>query len=255
MSNSTTHCVYRIVCFPTAKIYVGQTNRPKVRRKEHFGSLKAGTHCNQRLQFAYNKYGHHSFYFEILERNIPASSINDREIYWIAHFDSYENGYNLSPGGYIIGEGVGTPCVWDGVKYRSFAAAAKATGISTHSLSYRAAKGYKSDSDMVGTGSVGRKSVLWNGVYYRSITEAAVVAGVSAHCMGKWIKRGYSCVSDLRGGGGKGSHKSKVIIWNGVRYPSISAAARANNVAVRSMSERVSRGYTCDSDMIKPRRR
>lgn len=47
--------------------------------------------------------------FEIIESNIDSQNLaNEREIYWIAFYDSYHNGYNSTPGGqsgnYCLGE-------------------------------------------------------------------------------------------------------------------------------------------------------
>ena len=47
--------------------------------------------------------------FEIIESDIDSQDLaNAREIYWIAYYDSYRNGYNSTPGGesgsYSIGE-------------------------------------------------------------------------------------------------------------------------------------------------------
>ena len=47
--------------------------------------------------------------FEIIESNIDSQDLaNEREIYWIAFYDSYHNGYNSTPGGqtgsYCLGE-------------------------------------------------------------------------------------------------------------------------------------------------------
>lgn len=59
--------------------------------------MKNGTE-SRHLQFAYNKYGIDAFLFEIVEL-CPVDKLNEREIYWISYFDSYNNGYNLTTGG------------------------------------------------------------------------------------------------------------------------------------------------------------
>ena len=52
------------------------------------------------LSNAINKYGKERFQYEILEKNIPQHYLNDREIYWINHFNTVSpNGYNLTCGG------------------------------------------------------------------------------------------------------------------------------------------------------------
>ena len=47
--------------------------------------------------------------FEIIESDLDSQDLaNEREIYWIAFYDSYHNGYNSTPGGqtgsYYLGE-------------------------------------------------------------------------------------------------------------------------------------------------------
>lgn len=99
MDDFTTHWVYRIVCFFTCKVYVGQTRNLGIRQRTHFRLLQNGNHHNRRLQADYNLYGASQFYFEVLETDIPLSTIDNREKYWIAHFDSCSNGYNATIGG------------------------------------------------------------------------------------------------------------------------------------------------------------
>ena len=38
------------------------------------------------------------------------------------------------------------------------------------------------------------------------------------------------------------------IVWNGVNYKSITAAARDLGLTVQGMSDRINRGWTCDED-------
>lgn len=41
----------------------------------------------------------------------------------------------------------------------------------------------------------------------------------------------------------------RTTIWNGVTYPSIRAAARANGISHTQMVNRLNAGYTCDEDV------
>lgn len=94
-----TYSVYRIVCFPTGKCYVGQTGDVERRIKQHLVDLARGRSQVWNMQKDYDEYGSQSFYVEILERNVPAHAINLVERYWIKCLRCCENGYNLSPGG------------------------------------------------------------------------------------------------------------------------------------------------------------
>lgn len=45
----------------------------------------------------------------------------------------------------------------------------------------------------------------------------------------------------------------KRIVWNGITYPSIAAAARACGISNTAMRSRLARGYTSDDDMNEGR--
>lgn len=53
--------------------------------------------------------------------------------------------------------------------------------------------------------------------------------------------------------GGKGNLRplTKECEWNGIKYPSITAAAQANGVPLETMSTRLRRGHTCDSGVLR----
>lgn len=59
--------VYKILCVPTSKFYIGSTSSFRKRRYQHTKRLRAGTHYNKPLQNAWNKYGEISFEFHIVE--------------------------------------------------------------------------------------------------------------------------------------------------------------------------------------------
>lgn len=50
------------------------------------------------LELAINKYGIEQFDFTIVEECL-AEELNEKEVYWIEFYDSYNNGYNLTKGG------------------------------------------------------------------------------------------------------------------------------------------------------------
>ena len=89
-----TGCIYRI--WRGDMSYIGQTRQdPQTRIRAHF---KQGG--SPRLDNAIRKYGADEFQYEILEADIPADALSEREIYWIQHFNSVSpNGYNLTHGG------------------------------------------------------------------------------------------------------------------------------------------------------------
>jgi group I intron endonuclease len=62
--------VYRIFNKSNGRMYIGSTNNYMVRKNEHFGNLRNGTHHNKYLQADYNLYGLKSFVFEIIHNDI-----------------------------------------------------------------------------------------------------------------------------------------------------------------------------------------
>lgn len=81
------------------KVYIGQTTQgSEVRFKQHIKLLKSNE--KQLIHKAIKKYGKEHFYFEILESDICIESLDDREEYWIAKYDSVDKGYNLCNGGH-----------------------------------------------------------------------------------------------------------------------------------------------------------
>ena len=86
--------IYKID-FPNGKCYIGKAVDIKRRMLEH------NTDTRQLLYLPITKYFQNNIpYFYILEET-PRETLSEREIYWIAFYESNnkEKGYNLTPGG------------------------------------------------------------------------------------------------------------------------------------------------------------
>lgn len=237
---STTYCIYRLVNFRNGKVYVGQTNNANVRKRDHFKLLKYQIHHNEHLQRAYNKYGKDAFYFEVLESGIAETDVDQREMYWIAHFDSFRTGYNKTIGG-MGAKGWGSPCEWNGVSYPSIADAAEANGLQKATLWKRLKDGHVCDND-VAIHHSGKPSV-WNGISYPSVTQAAKANGVSQSQMRQYLNAGFICDEDI-------VHKKTPCVWNDVKYSSRTELAELLGISTRAVSARLKKGYTRDEDLI-----
>ena len=90
--------IYKITCLGNNKCYIGQSIAIKRRWTEHQKALREGTHYNEYLQRAYNKYGSDSFIYEVLEQ-CPKNKLNEREQFYVSLFDSFKNGFNCDLGG------------------------------------------------------------------------------------------------------------------------------------------------------------
>ena len=95
-----TGIIYRFTCKLNNKSYVGQTMRPERRYRDH---------CNAEgdsyIHNAIRSHGLKNFEYviiETVEHEDPVEFkhiLNEREKYWISYYDSYNNGYNNTPGG------------------------------------------------------------------------------------------------------------------------------------------------------------
>lgn len=87
--------IYKITNNINGKIYIGQSNNIQRRFSEH---QNRGAASRIPVDVAIQKYGKENFSFEIIEE-CAIEQLNQRETYWINHFNSIENGYNCSVGG------------------------------------------------------------------------------------------------------------------------------------------------------------
>ena len=89
-------CIYKITNCVNGKCYIGQTKQSlKTRWSQHKRSAKLGVTT---LYCAIQKYGIENFYIECLQE-YTIEELDTLEIYWIAKFNSYKDGYNATPGG------------------------------------------------------------------------------------------------------------------------------------------------------------
>ena len=80
------------------KIYIGQSNNIEKRYNQHSYDSSHSERIHSVIDRAIAKYGLENFSFEIIEE-CPVEKLDEREIYWIAYYDSYNNGYNSTIGG------------------------------------------------------------------------------------------------------------------------------------------------------------
>lgn len=95
--------IYLIFCLANQRAYIGQSVNVKKRIANHQGSLKRGSHYNEYLQKAYDKYGVDMFVFRPLEypEDTSVENLTAREQYWIDQFDSLNprRGFNMMGAG------------------------------------------------------------------------------------------------------------------------------------------------------------
>jgi len=87
--------IYCYHCVPTGKKYIGQTIDEKTRKKKHISDSKT-----QDLKFyrAVRKHGWENFIYGIISE-FDENILNEKEMFYIEIYDSFENGYNSTLGG------------------------------------------------------------------------------------------------------------------------------------------------------------
>jgi group I intron endonuclease len=94
--------VYRATNSVNGKVYIGQTVRTLKQRMMSHKQDAFNKHSSLYFHRALRKYGFYSFIWEVIEECPNESLLFEREIYWIAVYNSTndEKGYNMSEGGF-----------------------------------------------------------------------------------------------------------------------------------------------------------
>ena len=91
--------IYKIYNDINEKLYIGKTTKTiEDRWQEHIYSALYREDKNFQLYNAIKKYGPEHFHIIQIEE-CPTNLLNDREVFWIQFYDSYNNGYNMTEGG------------------------------------------------------------------------------------------------------------------------------------------------------------
>ena len=85
--------IYKITNKVNGKSYIGLSSNIEERFKKH-----RQMQGEKVLYSAFQKYGIENFDFSIIELCSP-DLLSEREKYWIAYYDTYNNGYNVTLGG------------------------------------------------------------------------------------------------------------------------------------------------------------
>lgn len=88
--------LYKITNKVNDKLYIGVTDNPKTRRKQHL--YNKNQNKNSIIRKAVNKYGPDNFTFEVICIG-SKDYIYDLEVKAIAAYDTMNSGYNIKPGG------------------------------------------------------------------------------------------------------------------------------------------------------------
>lgn len=157
--------IYQIKNLVDGKIYVGSSSIIQKRKTQHYLNLRKGTHPNQKLQNAWNKYGENNFEFSIVEK----CEIHDllyREQFYISSLSPYYN----------IADVVGMPYTpkagtQEALEKNKRGYAARMAGMSTLEYKERASKSNKEVWTREGHRESRSRETkeLWNNQEYRNL--------------------------------------------------------------------------------------
>ena len=94
--------IYKITNKIDGKVYIGKTKgsiEERWRRHCYQAHDKKRDYLKFKLQYAILEFGAENFTVEQIDCAATTEEANRKEMYWIKHYDSIENGYNTSPGG------------------------------------------------------------------------------------------------------------------------------------------------------------
>ena len=90
--------IYKITDLTTGQAYIGQSVDIKERFRQHIKASLAYGPATNKLYQTMQKSGQHNFIFEVLEE-VPRTSLNERETYWIDFYKTKDYGLNSTRGG------------------------------------------------------------------------------------------------------------------------------------------------------------
>lgn len=85
--------------FPNGKYYVGKTTKKLKDRVRNHITKAYFSGGKTKIERAIRKYGHKEIYWKILLHSTAEDKLNDMEIHYIKHYDTYKDGYNMTLGG------------------------------------------------------------------------------------------------------------------------------------------------------------
>jgi len=89
--------IYKVTNVINGKVYIGQTTHTLARRKtQHLNAMKRKSY---KLYQALLKHGPANFIWSKLDSAYNKEALNEKEIYYINEYNSFNKGYNMTEGG------------------------------------------------------------------------------------------------------------------------------------------------------------
>jgi group I intron endonuclease len=184
--NNLSYTVYKVTCRVNDKIYIGITNSSGAERwRRHVSEAFAGGVKNK-FKNALRKYGSDEFVVEEIDWCQGFDAACELEKQWIAHYNSYETGYNGTKGGQ------GVPgCFWKDNVERVKAQSKRmkeyfAANPQVGRLAPEEQKKRMSESHL----RLAKNPVIVLGVEYNSIRAAAKALNTSFYKVNRYLEDG-----------------------------------------------------------------
>lgn len=105
MANLRVSSIYAIRCKTTGKVYVGRSQDPLERMKQHLQHLKRGDNHYGAASFKedFDKYGVDDFECYILETGVAPTKFREREAFWISEYKATDPRYGYNKNNMEVG--------------------------------------------------------------------------------------------------------------------------------------------------------
>lgn len=129
--------IYKITNTQNGMVYIGKTSGSIAARwKKHCYAAvdKKRNYLKFKLQYAILEHGVASFTVEQIDSASSKDEANEKEMFWIQHYNSIRKGYNTSPGGRNGGHYKKVMNIETGQVFNSMVDAAKEYGVAVTSV-------------------------------------------------------------------------------------------------------------------------
>lgn len=125
--------IYKITNNVNGMVYIGRTKCVYKRWRQHCYYARRGlTDC--KLYEAIREFGQENFTVKTIDHAVTKDEADEKEMFWIKHYNAIEEGYNTSPGGKNGGHRRKVKAVESGLVFDTIVEAAKHYGVTNNAI-------------------------------------------------------------------------------------------------------------------------
>ena len=126
--------IYKVTNIRNGMVYIGQTkNSAEARWKAHCACVNSKISAFK-LHKAIKEFGKENFLVEQIDTAETKEEANEKEVFWIKHYNATENGYNTALGGRDGGHKRKVMAVESGLVFDTMVEAARFYGVNCCSI-------------------------------------------------------------------------------------------------------------------------